>query len=49
MKKLIAFCCIVLLMYNSLKTFSQRYLTEVFTSVSVQSDVVYGENYSVLR
>lgn len=38
----------LLALVAALPTQAQRYLTEQFSSVNVQSNVVYGENYSVL-
>lgn len=48
MKKTLLFIGIFGLSAITKNSFSQRYLTEVFTSVTVNSDVVYGNNISVL-
>lgn len=47
MKKL-HLIAIIFFMGISLQGFSQRYLTETFTDVTVTSDVVYGKNWSVI-
>jgi acetyl esterase/lipase len=36
------------LLFFSINSFAQRYITEVFSSVDVQSNVVYASNYSYL-
>ncbi len=48
MKKNLQFGFVITFCLFSLHSFAQRYLTEIFTSVVVESDVMYAENYSVL-
>lgn len=48
MKKTLPFLIIILICAAQPQLFGQRYLTEVFDDVEVTSDVVYGENYTVL-
>lgn len=48
MRKKLQLVATLSLLAFSFNGFSQRYLTEVFTSVTVTSNVVYGNNYSVL-
>lgn len=43
--QLVATLCLLAFSFNG---FSQRYLTEIFTSVTVTSNVIYGNNLSVL-
>lgn len=45
MKKLTSF--LILLSLVSIQMFGQRYVNEIFTDVTVTTDVKYGENYSV--
>ncbi len=47
MKKLLLIVsCFLVLFAQSSKLFAQRYLSEVFSSVTVTTNVQYGENYS---
>jgi hypothetical protein len=48
MRKILLFIGIFYLSAIPKISFSQRYLTEVFTAVTVNSDVIYGNNISVL-
>ena len=48
MRKILLFIGIFYLSVIAKNGFSQRYLTEVFTAVTVNSDVIYGNNISVL-
>ena len=48
MKKILQFGFVITFCLFSLHSFAQRYLTEIFTNVVVESDVIYAENYSVL-
>jgi hypothetical protein len=48
MRKILLFIGIFYLSAIAKDGFSQRYLTEVFTAVTVNSDVIYGNNISVL-
>lgn len=48
MRKILLFIGIFCLSAITKDSFSQRYLTEVFTAVTVNSDVIYGNNISVL-
>lgn len=48
MRKKLHFVAIFCALTSSFIGFSQRYLTPVFSSVTVSSNVVYGSNYSVL-
>ena len=47
MKKTLQLLTIIFIFLFIQNTFSQRYLTEQFSSVSVESNVVYGNNISV--
>src|SRR3954462_457109 len=49
MKKNLSFALTVCMMFTTFCIFSQtRYLSEIFTSVTVSSNVTYGNNISVL-
>ncbi|MCH7658191.1 MAG: T9SS type A sorting domain-containing protein [Bacteroidetes bacterium] len=48
MKKIVQFGFVITFCLFSSHSFAQRYLTEIFTDVTVESDVKYAENYSVL-
>jgi hypothetical protein len=48
MKKILLLTLVTCFGWLGNQAIAQRYLTEIFTSVDVTSDVVYGENYSVL-
>ena len=49
MKKILHALFFLMLLSCSAPLFAQRYLTEIFSSVSVTSNVVYGNNNSVIR
>ncbi len=48
MRKKLQLVATLTLLAFSIKGYSQRYLNEVFTSVTVTSDVIYGNNISIL-
>lgn len=48
MKIKLPFVATLFILTLSINGYSQRYLTEIFSSVTVTSDVVYGNNLSVL-
>lgn len=48
MRKALLFIGIFYLSVIAKDSFSQRYLTEIFTAVTVNADVIYGNNISVL-
>lgn len=48
MKRIVQFGFVITFCLFSHYSFAQRYLTEIFTEVTVESDVKYAENYAVL-